>query len=68
MSIRTHSYLALILVILITLTSCNLSVYNLQALGENDPNLLNISYSIANFGFAPYSQTYLDLEKLSLLN
>ncbi len=53
MSFKARWYSALIVFALITLGSCNLSVYNLQALGENDPELLNIAYSVANFGFAP---------------
>jgi len=40
--------------ILATQASATLSVYNLEALGEKDENLLNIPYSIANYGFAPY--------------
>ena len=41
------------LLVLTTLGSAALSVYNLQALGETDQSLLNISYSIANYGFVP---------------
>jgi hypothetical protein len=36
---------------------CSFAVYNLQALDEKNPELLNISYSIANFGFVPYGKT-----------
>ena len=43
---------------LLALASATLSVYNLQALGENDQALLNISYSIANYGFAPYPRPH----------
>ncbi len=41
-----------------------LSVYNLNELGDSNPRLLNISYSIANFGFAPYLNIYIDSERL----
>jgi hypothetical protein len=43
--------------VLLSIADCSLSVYNLQALGEDQPALLNISYSIANFGFVPYGKT-----------
>lgn len=36
-----------------SLAGATLSVYNLQALGESNEELLDIPYSIANFGFAP---------------
>lgn len=69
MNLKSRSSLALILPLLLTLAGCSLSVYNLQALGsKNDPALLNISYSIANFGFAPYLPSYLDTERQLLLN
>jgi len=38
---------------LIALISSTLSVYNLQALHSSDQSLLNITYSIANYGFVP---------------
>jgi hypothetical protein len=55
--ISKNRYLALQLCLalsLLTLGQATLAVYNMQALGEDVPQLLNISYSIANFGFAPY--------------
>lgn len=48
-------FLAITLVF--TTTTSTFAVYNLQALGEDNPSLLNISYSIANFGFVPYGKT-----------
>jgi hypothetical protein len=51
----TPTYLCLFL--LIATAGCSFGVYNLQALGEKSPALLNISYSIANFGFVPYGKT-----------
>ena len=44
--------MGLVLAVL-SLASATLSVYNLQALGESNAELLDIPYSIANFGFAP---------------
>ncbi len=55
-----------VLVLLISTGEATLSVYNWQALGGTDSSLLNISYSIANYGFAPYAFKDLDLEKPSL--
>lgn len=46
-----------IIMVLVALGHSNLSVYNLQALGESNAQLLNIPFSIANFGFAPYGKT-----------
>lgn len=40
---------------IVNFTHQTLAVYNLEALGVKNDALLNISYSIANFGFAPYS-------------
>jgi hypothetical protein len=45
---------SLVLVALVATASCTLSVYNLQALGESNEALLDIKYSIANFGFVPW--------------
>lgn len=44
----------IILALLAHLPRAILTVYNLQALDSNDQSLLDISYSIANYGFAPY--------------
>lgn len=45
---------SLVLVLaVVSLAGATLSVYNLQALGESNAELLDIPYSIANFGFAP---------------
>lgn len=42
-----------LLLAVVWLGGASLSVYNLQALGESNTELLDIPYSIANFGFAP---------------
>ena len=52
----THSLLALTLsLLLLTLTDSKLEVANYQKLPAElqDPELLDIPYSVANFGFAP---------------
>lgn len=51
---RPSPPLLALLLALPLLVSPTLSVYNLQALGENEPELLDIPYSVANFGFVPY--------------
>lgn len=51
----TQTQLVALLLALLPLAHATLSVYNLQALGENNPALLDIPYSIANFGFVPYA-------------
>ena len=38
-----------------SLVNSKLSIYNYEALEETDEALLDIPYSIANYGFAPYS-------------
>ena len=45
------------LVLLSIITNSTLSVYNYESLSEElkDPTFLNINYSVANFGFAPYT-------------
>jgi len=56
--VRQNKHLGIQILVALTLAvlgNATLAVYNMQALGENVPELLNISYSIANFGFAPYS-------------
>ena len=44
----------LLIFTILTPTLSTLGVYNLEALEESNPELKNISYSIANYGFAPY--------------
>ena len=53
---KGQSSIAILFCLLMTgsLVSSMLSVYNLQALEETDTALLDIPYSIANYGFAPY--------------
>ncbi len=63
---KTKSYI--LFLTLLSIATATLSVYNLQALGENDQTLLNISYSIANYGFAPYNTQNSDLAKQSWEN
>lgn len=53
-----------IVALLVPLPSAILTVYNLQALDNNDQSLLDISYSIANYGFAPYRSQHTALAKL----
>lgn len=50
---RANPILFLCLILTASLVTSNLSVYNLQALEETDTTLLDIPYSIANYGFAP---------------
>lgn len=50
----------LTLIVLVAVAAGTLSVYNLQALGQEAPALLDIQYSIANFGFVPYRQSHAD--------
>lgn len=64
----THLTRVIFVLAVISLASATLSVYNLQALGESDLELLDIPYSIANFGFAPYLQLHLDLARPSSLD
>lgn len=54
---RSSLLIVVSLITLFAMGKATLSVYNLQALGEDDSHLLNISYSIANFGFVPYGKT-----------
>lgn len=42
-----------IVLLLVFIVQNSLSVYNLQSLGIENSPLLNIQYSISNFGFAP---------------
>ena len=44
----------ILLGVITLLTSATLSVYNREALDSQDDSLLDIKYSIANYGFAPY--------------
>jgi hypothetical protein len=53
MNRKVYTCSAVLVLILASLSHCNLAVYNLQALGKSNPALENIAYSIANFGFAP---------------
>jgi hypothetical protein len=53
-SITTQRMMAVLCCLLLAgVTHCTLAVYNQQALGDNNPQLLDIKYSIANFGFVP---------------
>ena len=49
----------LLLLGLLGTSNSTLGVYNWQALESTDETLLDISYSIANYGFAPYPLLYL---------
>ena len=61
---RNHQIGLIILIVLVGITNATLSVYNLQGLEQNDQSLLNIKYSIANYGFAPYKSCKLDSVRL----
>jgi hypothetical protein len=54
----------LTLIVLVAVAAGTLSVYNLQALGQEAPALLDIQYSIANFGFVPYYPPHADTARL----
>jgi hypothetical protein len=41
------------ILLLVGLSGASLSVYNWQTLEQADPALLDIPFSIANYGFAP---------------
>ena len=52
-----------------TVTQQTLAVYNLEALGEErSPAYLDIKYSIANYGFAPYHYFHPGSARLSSLS
>lgn len=68
MAVKLGIRLGLLLAIglLIKLSSSSLSLYNPETLGETDnAALLDIKYSIANYGFAPYTFSDADSERPS---
>lgn len=62
-----HSLAVACWVVLAAVGTCTLTVYNQQALGSTDPSLLDIQYSIANFGFVPYLSPDAAMGRQSLL-